>query len=474
MKRLHASVDRRSSIRAIRMLFACALALSCLQSVRADAGAIEGAWQGSYQCPLPTDLTLIIRHTGPREVVADFVFQAHGTPQRLAPGDFPMKGTYDEARKRVLLIPGTPRTMPPGFRTVRVTGNLIDGRDGEPGLSVRLASCAATTLSRVPDVTAAEAYEQYASGLSPQIAAQQSKDTPPAVAESTNSRAEQRQHPASKPPQHPAPKPEHLASGPPQDPGLKPAHDPAPKPAQDFVLKQREDGKSRPAQDLALKQLKDRESQPDADARKKEIRKAQLEAEYAQQYALLAQNYSARENQLMAAPGRLPLIVPESYTEPDEEEIGLTMMREMTAGGGRMLTPHSIEVGVPPFDIFMPIQLDSARVEKEECRRLESSPAYSCRFRHYLKVSLPARSWEFLGLGGKNEMFNDLVQKYLDKVNETTPGVIAHVFVLTENGWRSPTMREQSIQASLDTYAETFSGWPECDLVHEGGELRCE
>ena len=119
MERPCTQTHRRSSTSAIRIVLACAVVLSCLQPAHADASAVAGTWKGSYQCPLPTHLTLIIRSTGPREVEADFVFQAQGTPKRLPPGDFPMKGTYDPSRKRLLLIPGPPRTIPPGFRTLR-------------------------------------------------------------------------------------------------------------------------------------------------------------------------------------------------------------------------------------------------------------------------------------------------------------------------------------------------------------------
>src|SRR5690606_25747936 len=122
--------------------------------------------------------------------------------------------------------------------------------------------------------------------------------------------------------------------------------------------------------------------------------------EIERRYALEAMNYSSRENQLMASPGRPPLTVPVSYTEPDNEEISLAIMREMTAGGGRMLSPTAVEIGVPPFDQFMPIRLDSAKVEKEVCKPMDRSPAYTCSFRLFLRISLPERSRQFLSLGG--------------------------------------------------------------------------
>lgn len=149
-------------------------------------------------------------------------------------------------------------------------------------------------------------------------------------------------------------------------------------------------------------------------------------------------------------------------------------MRDITAGGGRMLSPTAVEIGAPPFDQLMPIRLDATKVEKEVCKPTSGRLAYTCSFRLYLKVSLPPRSMEFLRLGGRNEFFENLVDKYLASVNNATPGLKAHVFVLTDKGWRSPTMREESIDATLQTYAKTLSDWPECRLVQVGNQLRCD
>ncbi|QAA93472.1 hypothetical protein CKA81_06190 [Pollutimonas thiosulfatoxidans] len=187
-----------------------------------------------------------------------------------------------------------------------------------------------------------------------------------------------------------------------------------------------------------------------------------------------ALNYSSRENQLMASPGRLPVIVPETYSEPDEEEIRLAIMRDMAAGGGRMLSPTAVEIGAPPFDQLMPIRLDATKVEKESCNPMTGRLAYTCEFRLYLKVSMPPQSMGFLRMGGGNEFFENLLDKQLASVNNATPGLKAHVFVLTDQGWRSPSMRKESIDATLKTYSETLSDWPECRLVQVGNELRCD
>ncbi len=187
-----------------------------------------------------------------------------------------------------------------------------------------------------------------------------------------------------------------------------------------------------------------------------------------------ALNYSPRENKLMASPGRLPVIVPETYSEPDEEEIRLAIMRDMAAGGGRMLSPTAVEIGAPPFDQLMPIRLDATKVEKESCNPVTGPLAYTCKFRLYLKVSLPPQSKSFLNMGGGNEFFDGLMSKYFASVNNATPGLRAHVFVLTDQGWRSPSMRKESIDATLKTYAETLSHWPECRLVQAGNQLRCD
>lgn len=187
-----------------------------------------------------------------------------------------------------------------------------------------------------------------------------------------------------------------------------------------------------------------------------------------------ALNYSPRENKLMASPGRLPVVVPETYSEPDEEEIRLAIMRDMAAGGGRMLSPTAVEIGAPPFDQLMPIRLDATKVEKESCSPMTGSAAYTCKFRLFLKMSLPPQSMSFINMGGGNQFFDSLLNKYLASVNNATPGVKAHVFVLTDEGWRSPSMRKESVDATLKTYAETLSNWPECRLVQVGKQMRCD
>lgn len=187
-----------------------------------------------------------------------------------------------------------------------------------------------------------------------------------------------------------------------------------------------------------------------------------------------ALNYSPRENKLMASPGRPPVIVPETYSEPDEEEIRLAIMRDMAAGGGRMLSPSAVEIGAPPFDQLMPIRLDATKVEKDSCTQMSDSVAYTCKFRLFLKMSLPPQSRSFINMGGGNQFFDNLLDKYLASVNNATPGLKAHVFVLTDQGWRSPSMRKESVDATLKTYAETLSDWPECRLVQVGNQLRCD
>lgn len=198
------------------------------------------------------------------------------------------------------------------------------------------------------------------------------------------------------------------------------------------------------------------------------------ELKIAAEYAAAALNYSSRENELMAVPGKPPVIVPKTYSEPDEEEIRLAVMRDITAGGGRMLSTTAVEIGVPPFDQLMPIRLDASKVEKDTCKPMTDPHAYMCSFRLYLKVSFPPQSVEFIRLGGRNEFFENLLVKFVSSINKATPGLKAHVFVLTSNGWRSPTVRQESIDAALQTYADTFSGWPECRLVQVGNQFRCD
>lgn len=68
--------------------------------------------------------------------------------------------------------------------------------------------------------------------------------------------------------------------------------------------------------------------------------------------------FSARERELMVSAHEPTINVPESYTEPEPDEIHLAIMREVTALGGQMLSGRTAEIGVPPFDSAMPFRLD--------------------------------------------------------------------------------------------------------------------
>lgn len=702
-----------------RKLLTGVVALSSMFAGALSAQELLGTWRGTYECPGPTDLTLIIKRATSRDMQADFVFQPMGGAKRVTPGQFPMKG-----RRTVgtgfWLTPAAAGTMPPGFKTVELSSALINDGANKKVLSVHIKTCGRGTLSRVPDVTAAEAYSQYASGsFTPIQVPARAQLLDAGICGRIVAWSNQLED------EHPFPGPAYRGSGQPSaelvrplftDERFKPVVgkvftdmqrgelstmgskvrqcllaaklDPSTranktnrlmypftsgegKAVSEFVVSARDnqawrdatwkeiqakspgpqtydgivefsrtlatrDSDMWPREKEAFHKLIDKKRQesaepalveqveklliasttsallrdldaqlkssqlwkdnaPDAvqretwrlkqkrdhvfaqlikheqeqlnsrgkgmealawgrewaprfqttfasfrdhpsviavqtqfqqlrtidlsdarsdllaliqaatqavaldtevakyidksydaaaedgrlilaalDERKKEIRIEAQQRERERRYALEAMNYSSRENQLMASPGHLPLTVPASYTEPDDEEISLAIMREMTAGGGRTLSRSAVEIGVPPFDQIMPIRLDSTKVEKEECKRMDSSHAYTCSFRHFLRVSFPENTRQFFSLGGGNAMFDGMLQKYLASINNARPGVVAHVFVLTYQGWRSPTMRQQSIEAVLNTYAETFSGWPKCNLVQIGNQFRCD
>ncbi|NYT61174.1 hypothetical protein H0A66_02380 [Alcaligenaceae bacterium] len=716
---------------AVCTFFAGVVALSSMFAGAAGAAELDGAWQGTYACPSPTDLTFIIKHTTPGKVQAEFVFQPKGSARRIAPGHFPMKGTYNTADQSFDLVPGVAHTMPPGYMTVKVRGRLVSRSGSANVLSLHIHTCRETELKRVPDTTAEQAYSQYASAQptpsKPTARVPAIRPNPPARSQLIDAgfcdRAIAWLNQLED--EVPFPGPAYRGNASPvellhplftderfksvvgkvytdlqdkelrtigsevsfclqrakQDPstrskkrnGLRFIFDTTvgvvdikkfvvsarenqtwrvatwkeiqakdaglqtydgiveftrtlagrdsdmwPREKEAFykqVVEQRRES-AEPAlrervekllkaevtpallADLAV-QLKPgqlwEDNTPDAGRREtlrleqkrdkvlaqlakqeqarlktrgkglealawglawmpqfessfasfkdhpsvialqeqfQQLRKQDLskgrrdllalikegeqagalgkevgkyidrrfdagseegqlifaaldqrinelsikarELELERHYALVALNHSKRENRLMASPGRLPLTVPESYTEPDDQEIGLAIMREMTAGGGRMLSPTTVEIGAPPFDRLMPIRLDSMKVEKEKCKRMSDSHAYTCSFRHFLQLSFPEQTRQFFRRGGYNEFFEGMIEKLLKSVNNAKPGVKTHVFVLTGKGWRSPTMRQQSIEATLKFYADTISAFPQCKLVQVGNQFMCD
>ena len=183
--------------------------------------------------------------------------------------------------------------------------------------------------------------------------------------------------------------------------------------------------------------------------------------------------FSPGEQALMTAQGHPPLAVPADYPEPEPEDINLAILRELVSAGGRMLSGTAVEVGLPPFDQFMPLRLDAIRVEKRGCRLGEHPRAYSCDYRHFLAVSMPEVTQASLRMGGRSEMFEDLLKKSLAQVNERAPVVVTHTFVLTSGGWRSPSMRKVVVEGAFNSYAEILAALPSCELVEEGGEFHC-
>lgn len=184
--------------------------------------------------------------------------------------------------------------------------------------------------------------------------------------------------------------------------------------------------------------------------------------------------YSPRERELMVVAGELPLRVPDTYSEPDAGEIHLAVMRELADLGGRLLSGTVAEVGMPPFDRFLFVRVELKVLDKQSCQP-SNAREYACTYRHGLVFSIPEGSYAFLRMGGRSELFEQMVNDYIKALNSAEPAATTQTFRLTSAGWRSPSIRDKGVKAIMDTYVEMAASLPDCTLMDwGGGKFTCE
>lgn len=473
---------------------ACALmalllaSLMMMPSVRASAAPvpdISGTWQGGYQCGLDRmALTLTILPPASGGLQAEFTFRVLAGPHRGEQGRFAMLGSYTGTRGQIRLKPSRMIEMPPGFIAVALSGVLSADSMHLKG-PLALKGCSEFQVTR----------QAQAPGTPVDAGGQ----PPPASTAAPRSGAERRQTLLA---ESLARDEATLQKG--ASPLLevemgrgwgerfrqryqKSWTEPAVVALYERYLKKR-DGDLRGARAELVTLFESTTESLQIDALEKKFLHRQQDQRLEAGRDILGvldqhkqvlrdaeeqSKYSPGEHALMGPQGRLPLAVPVNYPEPEPEDINLAILRELVSVGGRMLSGAAVEVGLPPFDQFMPLRLDAIRVEKQSCRLGQNPRSYSCDYRHFLAVSIPEVTWTWLRTGGRSKTVEDLLTKSLALVNAKEPVVVTHVFVLTSDGWRSPSMHKVIVDGAAKNYAEMLAALPSCTLVEEAGKIRC-
>ncbi len=468
-------------------VLACVVTGVAASAVASATDDVSGTWQGVYHCGASkTDLSLTITHQTPERLAAEFSFRVLNGPHAGTQGRFSMLGSYGSQRREVRLKPAQMISMPPGFVATPVRGVVsADGRRltgriemrGCSGFEAARAAGAAADKTPQGDSGARAAPERPSALLRQQ---EQARLSEALEREKASVDAELKGLLAVEMGRNWGVNFEKRYKKHWANPAVTELHA--------RYLTQRNDRlRDATAELKALFESTNDSETLDAHERKYLNRQqdSKLEAgaeilgilderrqtvRYHEEYS----KYSAAEHALMMVPERLPLRIPIDYSEPEPEEINLAIMRELTSVGGRMLSGTAVEVGLPPFDLFMPMRLDSSKVEKHSCRHEAGGKAYTCDYRHFLTLSIPAVTYASLRMGGRSALAEELMEKAISEINSTEPVVSTHTFVLTTEGWRSPTMRKVVVDGAFKSYAEMLAAFPECELVERAGQLSCE
>lgn len=470
------------------LLLAGLMALPSVCTAAVSAPDASGTWQGTYRCGADrTNLTLIIDPSASGGLQAEFVFRVLDGPHRGKQGRFTMLGSYTEAHRRVQLRPSRMIDMPRGFVATPLRGVLSADGAHLTG-QVELRGCGEFQVAR----------QTQASGTLADSGAQPLPAPKSAPRAAPRSGSELRQTIFAKMLAHDEAALQWgtglvaVEQGRAWGAKFRQRHqkswtDPAVVALYERYLKQR-NGALRDARAALAAQFESATESLQLDTQERKFldrrQDGGLEAgrdvlavldrrKQALRDAEERSKFSPGEHALMTAQGRPPLSVPANYPEPAPEDINLAILRELTSAGGRMLSGTAVEVGLPPFDQFMPLRLDTTRVEKRGCRLGKKPRAYSCDYRHFLTVSMPEVTLAALRMGGRSEIVEDMLRKSLEQVNKRAPVVVTHTFVLTSGGWRSPSMHKVVVEGAFKSYAEMLAALPPCELVEEGGKFYC-
>jgi len=163
----------------------------------------------------------------------------------------------------------------------------------------------------------------------------------------------------------------------------------------------------------------------------------------------LVAGYSPFEKSLAGSDGRLT--VPASYPEPTEDEIKLAVAREYGQYGG-VNSDGSFNYGlIPEGSVSMRV----VGVTKAGCT--PGGGGYVCAREVQMLMEMSSAMRGVLN----NSIQGDLMQSMLDMANSVETDVMNDTFILTEGGWRSPTIAAKAasgIARSMETVVDVVTG----------------
>jgi hypothetical protein len=142
--------------------------------------------------------------------------------------------------------------------------------------------------------------------------------------------------------------------------------------------------------------------------------------------------------------------VPAQPAQPTPEEIGLAFMRELDASGGEQIDRTTGHYSVPPasmFGIYLIMKIRNIRVVKSVP---VGDGSYLCKYSLQADVSMPQKFLDDFQISSSPihmQMMNAMTGEL------SGPHILIDQFVLTEDGWRSPTARSRGLKAMLSVQA---------------------
>jgi hypothetical protein len=137
--------------------------------------------------------------------------------------------------------------------------------------------------------------------------------------------------------------------------------------------------------------------------------------------------------------------VPARPNPPTSEEIGLAFLREIAALGGEQVSRTTGHYTVPPAGLLGVYNI----VELLRVDLLGVAPAgggsYVCKYSFKAHFSFPPEFLDKFGIR-RSPVHMNMLNAQLQQLNSTKPVLIDH-FVLTPNGWRSPTLNQRGLNA---------------------------
>lgn len=152
--------------------------------------------------------------------------------------------------------------------------------------------------------------------------------------------------------------------------------------------------------------------------------------------------FSPQERRLLGEDRRVR--VPAAYGAPGEEELRRAILRGFVDAGGRWIDANTVTYGwsffMGQFDYYV-------RVPRIEIASISPGPPYEVSLRAHLSLEM---SPEMEGFLGETSPQSQLLRGMLALIDVSRPEVLQHAFLLTPQGWKSPSF-------TLDVAASNFS-----------------